>query len=110
MKTTRALLTIGSMIGARRAMRAIRDFDVNDVLGVAGLQRREDWIERLSSSVVIAVVSAAVGAGAAMLLTPYSGDELRRRLTSQAKDLKEKASSKAEELQQEWKERPVHNS
>lgn len=111
MKTSKALLTIGSMIGARRAVRAIRDLELDDVLGVAGLQRRVDWPERLATTAVVAVVSAAVGAGVALLLTPYSGDELRRRIGSQAKEMKDKATNKAQELQHEWKaEKPLHNS
>ncbi len=111
MKTAKALLTIGSLIGARKAMRALHDFDLDDVLGVAGLRRRGDWPARFGSSLAVAAVAAAVGAGAALLLAPSSGTELRQRISSRAKGLKDQASHKAGELQREWKrDQPMHNS
>lgn len=110
MNTTKALLTAGSMIGVGKAIRALRDFDTNDALGVVGLQRRVAWPERLGSSVAIAAVSAAVGAGVALLLAPYTGEEMRRRVTAKAKELKEKTNRKASEVQQWSADVPIHNS
>jgi hypothetical protein len=110
MNTTKVLLTAGSMIGVGRAIRSLRNLDLNDALGVVGLQRRAGWTERLGSSVAIAAVSAAIGAGVALLLAPYPGEEMRKRVTGKAKELKEKTNRKASEAQQWVAEAPIHNS
>ena len=98
MNTTKVLLTAGSILGAGKAVRALRNFDMNDALGVVGLQRRVAWPERLGASVAIAAVSAAIGAGVALLLAPYPGEQTRKRVTTKPKELQEKTNLRGREV------------
>ena len=98
MNPTKTLLAAGSVIGTGKVVRALRDFDMNDALGVVGLQRRVAWPGRLGSSVAIAAVSAAVGAGVALLLAPYPGEQTRKRVTTKAKELQEKTNLRGREV------------
>jgi len=81
---TKALWTLGSLIGARQVAKIVNNvssFELNDVLGVIGLERRPSAFSRALPAIGLVAVSAAVGAGAALLLAPSSGDELRARLS-----------------------------
>nr|PZN28922.1 MAG: hypothetical protein DIU78_01455 [Pseudomonadota bacterium] len=62
-------------------MNALRAVDVDDALGYVGLARRESTLERTLPALGMAVVGAAVGAGAALLFAPQSGGELRSRIS-----------------------------
>jgi gas vesicle protein len=46
----------------------------------------------------LAAVSAAVGAGVALLLAPYPAEQMRKRVTTKAKELEEKTNRKASEV------------
>jgi hypothetical protein len=59
----------------------VGQIELNDVLGMVGLERRPTAFSRALPAIGLVVVSAAVGAGAALLLAPSSGDELRARLS-----------------------------
>ncbi|HYQ01606.1 MAG TPA: YtxH domain-containing protein [Polyangiaceae bacterium] len=88
---SKALWTLGSLIGAQQAakfVRGIGDVDLNDVLGVIGLERRPSSYSRVLPALGLVAVSAAVGAGAALLLAPSSGEELRARLSDGLDDVK----------------------
>jgi len=88
---SKALWTLGSLIGAQQAakfVRGIGDVDFNDVLGVVGLERRPSVYSRVFPALGLVAVSAAVGAGAALLLAPSSGEELRARLSDGLDDVK----------------------
>jgi hypothetical protein len=81
---TKALWTLGSLIGARQISKLVNNvgsFELNDVLSVVGLERRPSAFSRALPALGLVAVSAAVGAGAALLLAPSSGDELRARLS-----------------------------
>lgn len=81
---SKALWTLGSVIGARQVAKIVNNvssFELNDVLGVIGLERRPSAFSRAFPALGLIAVSAAVGAGAALLLAPSSGDELRARLS-----------------------------
>jgi len=81
---TKALWTLGSLIGARQVAKLVSNvgsLELNDVLGVVGLERRPSAFARALPALGLVAVSAAVGAGAALLLAPSSGDELRARLS-----------------------------
>ena len=78
---TKALWTLGSLIGAQQASKFVRSFEVNDLLGVIGLERRPSIFSRALPALGLVAVSAAVGAGAALLLAPSSGEDLRNRLS-----------------------------
>jgi len=88
---SKALWTLGSLIGAQQAakfVRGIGDVDLNDILGVVGLERRPSAYSRVLPALGLVAVSAAVGAGAALLLAPSSGEELRARLSDGLDDVK----------------------
>jgi len=80
---TKALWTLGSLIGAQQAAKVVRNVggvEWNDILGVIGLERRPSALSRALPALGLVAVSAAVGAGAALLLAPSSGEDLRARL------------------------------
>ena len=81
MNLNKTLWTLGSIIGAQQAAKAVRSVEWNDILGVIGLERRPSAFSRALPALGLIAVSAAVGAGAALLLAPSSGDELRNRLS-----------------------------
>lgn len=88
---SKALWTLGSLIGAQQAakfVRGIGDVELNDILGVVGLERRPSAYSRVFPALGLVAVSAAVGAGAALLLAPSSGEELRARLSDGLDDVK----------------------
>ncbi|MEO6601959.1 MAG: YtxH domain-containing protein [Polyangiaceae bacterium] len=81
---TKALWTLGSVIGARQVARIVSNvgsIELNDVLGMVGLERRPSAFSRALPAIGLVAVSAAVGAGAALLLAPSSGGDLRARLS-----------------------------
>ena len=72
---SKTLWTLGSLIGAQQAakfVRSVGDVDLNDILGVVGLERRPSAFSRVLPALGLVAVSAAVGAGAA------ARSELRR--------------------------------
>jgi len=88
---SKTLWTLGSLIGARQAAKFVRnigDVELNDILGVVGLERRPSAFSRVLPALGLVAVSAAVGAGAALLLAPSSGEELRARLSDGLDDVK----------------------
>ena len=88
MNLSKALWTVGSLIGAQQAAKAMRGIELNDILGVIGLERRPSAFERALPAIGLVAVSAAIGAGAALLLAPSSGEELRTRLSDGLDDMK----------------------
>jgi hypothetical protein len=103
MKFAKTLLTIGSIIGAREAIRAVQVLDLDDFLAVIGLERRRGRAERVLPTLATVAVSAVVGAGAALLLAPSSGSELRHRISERAGDVKERVSEKVSEFERKLK-------
>jgi len=85
----KSALALGSLVGARQAAKMLRNIDIDDALGYVGLERRHN---PMSTAALIAL-SAAVGAGAALLLAPTSGAELRSRLNDRLQDAKSKLSN-----------------
>jgi YtxH-like protein len=88
MNLSKALWTLGSVIGAQQAAKAVRGVEWNDILGVIGLERRPSALSRALPALGLVAVSAAIGAGAALLLAPSSGQELRARLSDGLDDVK----------------------
>ncbi len=88
MNLSKALWTVGSVIGAQQAAKAVRSVEWNDILGVIGLERRPSALSRALPALGLVAVSAAIGAGAALLLAPSSGQELRARLSDGLDDVK----------------------
>ncbi len=88
---SKALWTLGSLIGAQQVAKVVRNvgsYELNDILGVIGLERRPSVFSRALPALGLVAVSAAVGAGAALLLAPSSGEELRARLSDGLDDVK----------------------
>jgi hypothetical protein len=85
---TKSAVALGSIVGARQAAKMLRNIHLDDALGYVGLERRHNPI----STVALVALSAAVGAGAALLLAPTSGAELRSRLNDRLQDAKTKLS------------------
>jgi len=88
---TKALWTLGSLVGAQQAAsfaRNIGGIELNDVLGVMGLARRPTALSRALPVLGLVAISAAVGAGAALLFAPSSGEALRGRLSDGLDDVK----------------------
>ncbi|HKO49558.1 MAG TPA: YtxH domain-containing protein [Polyangiaceae bacterium] len=88
---SKALWTLGSLVGAQQAAkfaRSVGGVEWNDILGVVGLERRPSAFSRALPALGLVAVSAAVGAGAALLLAPSSGEELRARLSDGLDDVK----------------------
>src|SRR4051812_29947401 len=81
MNFTKAALAVGSAIGVRDWIRTVEDLELNDVLGVVGLERTRTSLARILPAIGLVAVSVAVGAGAALLLAPSSGTKLRARLS-----------------------------
>jgi hypothetical protein len=84
----KSAMALGSIVGARQAAKVLRNIDFDDALGYVGLERRHNPI----GTVALVALSAAVGAGAALLLAPTSGAELRSRLNDRLQDAKGKLS------------------
>ena len=88
MNLSKALWTLGSVIGAQQAAKAVRSVELNDLLGYIGLERRPSALARALPALGLVAVSAAIGAGAALLLAPSSGEQLRARLSDGLDDVK----------------------
>jgi len=88
---SKALWTLGSLIGAQQAAKFVRGvggIELGDILGAVGLERRPSAFARVLPALGLVAVSAAVGAGAALLLAPSSGEEMRARLSDGLDDVK----------------------
>ena len=81
MNLSKTLWAVGSIIGAQQAAKAVRSVEWNDILGVVGLERRPSAFSRALPALGLVAFSAAIGAGAALLFAPSTGEELRTRLS-----------------------------
>ena len=83
-----------------RAQLARDQLSTDDVLGALGLQKRIAALAPAAiSPVSMFVAGAVVGAAAALLLSPKSGEAMRHDLTSGAKDLGQRIGEKAHAVQ-----------
>ncbi len=90
MNISKTLWTIGSLIGAQQAVKVARRFEIDDLLGVVGLQRRRSVAQMILPAIGLVSLGAAVGAGAALLIAPSSGTDLRQRLSERLDKLTER--------------------
>ena len=95
MNISKVLWSLGSLIGAQQAVSVVRGFEVNDLLGLVGLQRRRSTLQMILPAIGLVTLGAAVGAGTALLVAPSSGADLRQRLSERV----DKLTDKLEELQ-----------
>lgn len=94
MKFSNVLWSIGSLIGAQQAVKAARKFGVDDLLGFVGLQRRPAAAQLILPAIGLASLGAVVGAGAALLMAPSTGANLRQRLSERADQLTDKINER----------------
>jgi gas vesicle protein len=66
----------------------LRDFSKEDILSALGLTSKPSSSERLLGTLSIFGVGLLVGAGAALLLAPKSGDALRADLGERFRNLR----------------------
>jgi hypothetical protein len=98
MDNKKFLMSIGTAIAASKIAKTVSGIGFDDVLGTVGLSRRRNhFLENLG----LVAAGAIVGAGAAMLFAPSSGEETRRRLSAGASKLGQKAMEAAREQKDE---------
>ncbi len=90
MKFSKALWAIGSLIGAQQAVKVARRFEIDDLLGFIGLQRRPSAAQLILPAIGLASLGAVVGAGAALLMAPSTGADLRQRFSERVDKLTDK--------------------
>lgn len=95
MKFSKALWTIGSLIGAQQAVKVVRRLEFDDVLGLLGMQRRRSAADLILPTIGLISLGAMVGASTALLMAPTSGAKLRQQLAERA----DKFTDKLHELQ-----------
>jgi YtxH-like protein len=92
-----ALKTITSLGAALAASPIVHSlfagYDSFDPLAAIGLERRQG---RVLERIALVGLGAAVGAGAALLLAPASGEQTRRRLGAQAEKVSTEAKKAGE--------------
>ena len=93
MNFTKTALAMGSALGARELIQAIESLNLDTVLGVAGLERKPSSLSHLLPTAGLIAISAAVGAGVALLLAPSSGSKLRARLSDGIEDAKHRLTN-----------------
>jgi hypothetical protein len=90
----RNLVSIGAALASGAAFRSVSSSPVfSDPLSLIGLERRSTRIVERTALVGIGLL---VGAGAALFLAPFSGTELRRRVSSKVDDLAKDAKRLSE--------------
>lgn len=88
MSFTKIAMALGSTLGAHQMLRSIQGFGVDDVLGSVGLERRRSTLDKVLPAVGYVGLGTVIGAGAALLLAPSSGKELRDKVSHQLDEAK----------------------
>ena len=96
MKFSKALWTIGSLIGAQQAIKTVRGLEADDLLGLVGMQRRRGTVQTVLPAIGLVALGAAVGAAAALLAAPMTGADMRQRLSERVDDLTDKLNELGE--------------
>ncbi len=98
MRFSKLLITLGGALASTRLARGVYSYDLNDLLGVVGLSRRQSHVGR---GILLFGGGALAGAGVALLLAPDSGRNTRRMLSQRLDKLTDAASDTLRELQEE---------
>jgi hypothetical protein len=86
-------------------LQSLQKIGTDDILAALGLQRRRNSFDAaLAPSIALFAAGALVGAAAAMLLAPKSGQALRKELSAGAKDLGQRIGTTATSVVQEMRE------
>jgi hypothetical protein len=97
MSTGKMLLSVGSAIAASKLARSITDVEPEDLLSLIGLSRRRSHV---AEDVAFLLAGVVVGAGAALLLAPASGEQTRARIGEELNKLGETATDSLREAAQ----------
>ena len=97
MKALKMIASIGAAIAAAKAVRAVSNFGVDDMLDYVGLERNRS---RIWEKLAFFGAGALAGAGAGLLLAPASGRETRAKLS----DGMDKLATRATEALNDIKE------
>ena len=100
MSLARIAFAVGSTVGARRVVRTIQNVGVDDVLGTIGLQRRRSTLNKVLPALGLVGLGTIIGAGAALVLAPSSGRELRARVSDQLDEAKTRMSKELHTMEQ----------
>lgn len=84
-------------LAMRDGLNTLQNLSGDDILAAIGLERRRAVSDAIVPSLALFTAGALVGAAAAVLLTPKTGQQLRTALTDGARDLSQKISSTAQE-------------
>lgn len=81
----------------RKYLSTMKDYDTDDVLGAMGLQKRSsaDWVFPMMAGIGAGV---AIGAGLALFLTPYKGEEAREKFKKGAADAQKMLNERVGQL------------
>lgn len=89
MRATKVVMSIGTAIAASKLAQMASGVRLDDMLGTIGLSRRRS---HALDNLLFLGAGAAIGAGAALLLAPASGQETRKRIGREVSKLTEAAS------------------
>ena len=84
-------------MNVRKYLNNVTDYDMDDVLGAVGLQKKTagDWVFPMLAGLGAGM---AIGAGLAFFLTPYKGSEARDKVMKSASDAQKMLSEKVSQL------------
>ena len=98
MDTKKLLMSVGTALAASKIARTVSGIELDDVLGGVGLARRRS---RALENLGLVAAGAVIGAGAAILFAPSSGQETRRRIGNEASKLGQAAMDTMREQKDE---------
>lgn len=99
MNYSKTALSLGSALGVNELMKSVASLHVAALLGKVGLERRPSSVARLLPAIGLVTVSAAVGAGAALLLAPSSGKKFRAHLSDGIDEAKHRLSDRISQFE-----------
>jgi hypothetical protein len=76
-------------------MRKILNYDIDDVLGLIGLQRPPSALGAILPAIGLVAFGAAIGAGVGLMLAPSSGRRLRQDMSERFDQMREKMKVEA---------------
>jgi YtxH-like protein len=92
--TLKTITSVGAALAASPLLRSVlSNYYAFHPLSALGLERRQS---RVLERVALVGLGAAVGAGAALIFAPSSGEETRRKLTAQAEKVSNEAKKAGE--------------
>ncbi|MEY4580573.1 MAG: YtxH-like protein [Pseudomonadota bacterium] len=92
-------MIIGSAV--RDGLHSLQNLTSDDILAALGVEKRRSPVTGIIlPSVALFIAGAAVGAAAAVLLSPKSGEALRRDLSNGARDIGNRLGATAQAVQE----------